>query len=93
MSCGVGRRCGSDPALLWLLSRPTDTAPVEPSSLGTSISHRYSPQKQKIKNKMDPTRSTLRNSLASKVSTWDGFRRVLNDPMGCGALCFYLQGS
>ena len=28
MSCGVGRRCGSDPALLWC--RPTATAPIKP---------------------------------------------------------------
>ena len=30
MSCGVGRRCGSDPALLWLWHRPVATAPIEP---------------------------------------------------------------
>ena len=26
MSCGVGRRCGSDPALLWLWRRPAAAA-------------------------------------------------------------------
>ena len=26
MSCGVGHRCGSDPALLWLWRRPVATA-------------------------------------------------------------------
>ena len=30
MSCGVGRRRGSDPALLWLWRRPAATAPIEP---------------------------------------------------------------
>ena len=30
MSCGVGRRCGSDPELLWLWRRPVATAPVWP---------------------------------------------------------------
>ena len=30
MSCGVGRRCGSDPALLWLWSGPVATALVRP---------------------------------------------------------------
>ena len=30
VSCGVGRRCGSDPALLWLWCRPTATAPIGP---------------------------------------------------------------
>ena len=30
MSCGVGYRCGSDPALLWLWRRPAATAPIRP---------------------------------------------------------------
>ena len=30
MSCGVGRRRGSDPALLWLWSRPAATALIQP---------------------------------------------------------------
>ena len=28
MSCGVGRRCGSDLALPWLWCRPAATAPI-----------------------------------------------------------------
>ena len=28
MSCGVGHRCGSDPALLCLWCRPAATAPI-----------------------------------------------------------------
>ena len=30
MSCGVGRRRGSDPALLWLWHRPVGTVPIGP---------------------------------------------------------------
>ena len=30
MSCGVGRRNGSDPPLLWLWCRPEATAPIRP---------------------------------------------------------------
>ena len=30
MSCGVGRRRGSDPALLWLWHRPVATTPIGP---------------------------------------------------------------
>ena len=30
MSCGVGCRRGSDPALLWLWRRPVATAPIQP---------------------------------------------------------------
>ena len=30
MSCGVGHRCGSDPALLWLCYRPAAVALIRP---------------------------------------------------------------
>ena len=30
MSCGVGRRLGSDPELLWLWLWPVATAPIRP---------------------------------------------------------------
>ena len=30
MSYGVGRRCGPDPALLWLLCRPATAAQIQP---------------------------------------------------------------
>jgi len=30
MSCGVGRRPGLDPELLWLWHRPAATAPIRP---------------------------------------------------------------
>ena len=30
VSCGVGRRCGSDPELLWLWCRPEAVAPMGP---------------------------------------------------------------
>jgi len=30
VSCGVGRRHGSDPALLWLWRRPVGPAPMRP---------------------------------------------------------------
>ena len=30
MSCGVGRRRGSDPALLWLWCRPVAPTPIRP---------------------------------------------------------------
>jgi len=32
VSCGVGCRRGSDPALLWLWRRPVATAPIQPLS-------------------------------------------------------------
>ena len=30
VSCGVGRRCGSDPVLLWLWHRPAAVTPTGP---------------------------------------------------------------
>ena len=30
MSCGVGRRCSSDPMWPWLWHRPAATAPIQP---------------------------------------------------------------
>ena len=30
MGCGVGHRCNSDPALLWLWCRPAATALIQP---------------------------------------------------------------
>ena len=33
VSCDAGRRCSSDPALLWLWCRPADTAPIRPVAL------------------------------------------------------------
>jgi len=33
VSCGVGCRCGSDPALLWLWRRLAATAPIGPIAL------------------------------------------------------------
>ena len=30
MKCGIGRRCGSDLALLWLWLWPAATAPIRP---------------------------------------------------------------
>ena len=30
VSCAIGRRCGSDPVLLWLRRRLTATSPIRP---------------------------------------------------------------
>ena len=47
MSCGVGHRRGSDLVLLWLWCRPVATAPIQLTSLETSICHECSPKKTK----------------------------------------------
>ena len=33
MSCGIGRKCGSDPTLLWLWRWPVAAAPIQALSL------------------------------------------------------------
>ena len=52
MSCGVGRRCGLEPALLWLWRRPAATAQIQPLAseppypVGTALEKA---KKQKLK--------------------------------------------
>ena len=50
VSCGVGRRPGSDPALLWLWCRSIYSCDWTPS-LGTSICCRCSPKKRTKRRK------------------------------------------
>ena len=45
MSCGVGHRCGSDLALLWLWHRLAATAPSRPVATGVALKRQ---QQQKI---------------------------------------------
>ena len=63
MSCGVGHRCGSDPALLWLGCRPAGVAPIRPLSwefpYATGVA-------LKSKNKQT-------NKTTAKISTTDLF--------------------
>ena len=47
VSCGVGCRRGSDPALLWPWRRPVATAPIQPLAQGSSACCRCDPKKQK----------------------------------------------
>ena len=55
MSCGVGRRRGSDLALLWLWYRPAAAAPIRPlaweppCTLGAALKGQWTEDK-KIKN-------------------------------------------
>ena len=52
MSCGVGRRCGSDPPLLWLWHRPVATAPIRalawepPYAAGAALEKRQKKKKR-----------------------------------------------
>jgi len=57
MSCGVGRRPGLDPALLWLWRRPVATAPIgplawePPYAMGAALKQNKTKQKKTKQNK------------------------------------------
>ena len=56
MSCGVGRRHGSEPALLWLWREPATTALIRPLSweppyaAGTALGKKKKAKRQKNSN-------------------------------------------
>ena len=51
MSCGVGRRHGSDPALLWLWRRPVATALIRPLAWEPPYAAGAAVKKEKQKTK------------------------------------------
>jgi len=57
MSCGVSRRHGSDPTLLWFWRRPIATAPIGPLAwelpyaAGMALEKAKRPKKKKKKKK------------------------------------------
>ena len=56
MSCGVGHRRGSDPALQWLWCRPVATAPIRPLAWETPYATgvvQEMAKRQKKKKKVD----------------------------------------
>ena len=54
MSCGVGRRCGSDPELLWLWSRLAATAPIRPLAWEPGYAVGAAQEKAKRQKKKNP---------------------------------------
>ena len=79
MSCGVGHRHGSDPALLWLWHRPTATAPIRPLAWEHPNAMGVALEKTKRKKKssschgpaeMNPTRSHVFAGLIPGLDQW-----------------------
>ena len=72
MSCGVGRRCGSDPALLWLWRRLAATAPIgplawePPYAKGEALKNK-SKQKSELRNRKDGVRRDGMDTGGQKV--------------------------
>ena len=67
VSCGVGHRHGSDPALLWLWHRPTATAPIRPLAWEPPYAKGEGLEKAKRQNKQTNKRpsSKLKSSTGS----------------------------
>ena len=57
MTCGIGHRCGSDPALLWLWRRQAAPAPTRPLAwkplyaVGMALKDKKERKKEKKKSK------------------------------------------
>ena len=67
MSCGLGRRCGSDPALLWLWCRLAAKAPIGPLAwepLYVSGVALKKQKDQKKKKKVNKTKYTFPTSCS-----------------------------
>ena len=63
MSCGVGRRCVSHPALLWLWHRPAAVAPIGP--LAWEPPHAVGVVALKKKKKTPPQKNKIKKVLFS----------------------------
>ena len=76
MCCGVGCRCGSDPMLLWLWSKPAAAVPIWPLSLETSICHRGGPKKQT--NKQTKNSKAFLKELPIILISFPEFPKIFN---------------
>ena len=63
MSCGVGLRCGSDPALLWLWRRLAAAAPIRPLAWEPPYATGVAPEKDK---KQKETERTIFSKVGGK---------------------------
>ena len=88
MSCGVGCRRGSDPALLWLWRRPVATAPIRPLAweppYAAGAAQEIATTTQKTKKKKKKLLLNLSVNLLDyyilKISQFGEDRSALNDP-------------
>ena len=72
MSCGVGRRHGLDPTLLWLRRRPAATAPIQPlaweppyaAGVAQEMAKKQKKQKKQKKN-AESNSSRIRGKIRS----------------------------
>ena len=89
MGCGVGHRCGSDPALLWLWCRQHSSSDST-SSLKTSM-RRYSPKRKKEKKNclsflaasQHIQSSQARDPIQEAVTAYDTAAAILDSLTHC----------
>ena len=66
MSCGIGCRLGSDPALLWLWHRPAAAAPIRPLAWEPPYAAGVALEKAKKKKKKKKTKKIT----SASTLTW-----------------------
>ena len=67
VSCGVGRRRGSDPTLLWLWRRPEATAPIRPLAWEPPYATGAA---QKMAKKQKQTKKPSKKTQKNKKRKW-----------------------
>ena len=67
VSCGVGRRCGSDPALLWLWCRPVSAALIRPLAWEPPYAMSATLEKDKKTKKEEEVKMKTRSSCRGSV--------------------------
>ena len=70
MSCGVGCRCSSDAALLWLWCRPAATAPIGPLAWEPPYAMGVGPRKGKKTKTKTKNYDTLIREIEEDMNKW-----------------------
>ena len=78
VSCGVGCRRGSDPALLWLWRRPAATAPIRPLAweppYAVGAAQEMAKRQNKQTNKKKNQKKTIKKKVYKKKKTIIGLK-------------------
>ena len=99
MSCGVGCRRGSDPALLWLWCRPEATAPIGPlaweppyaAGAAQEMAKRQKDQKKKKKKRKKEKNEHKLGGLEQQKRILSQFTRLEVQNQGAGRIMLPLK--